>query len=491
MSQGAGPGAAWQRLFTEPPRPGKVRRSVWAPWLAVGTVCIGAFMGQLDASIVTVALPSIARAFNTGLGAVEWVVLAYVLVLVGAVAPVGRLADSMGRKLLYTYGFLVFAGASAGCAFAPSLGVLVLFRVVQGVGAVMLQANSVALIREAAPPGRLGAAIGVQGAAQAVGLAAGPSVGGLLVAAGGWPLIFLINVPVGAVGLVLAWLMLPRSRHLARASDIDVRGTAFLAGAAACLLAALSLAVQRGVAAVAVAGAAVGAVLFGSAAVVRQRQRRGAVIDDALLHQPDFVLGCASALCAYGALFGALVVVPFFLEGGLGVSTAQVGLRLTVLPVALAVVAPLAGRLADRAGVRLPTVAGMAVAVLGFALLAADPVGALMPALALAGAGLGLYIPANNAGVMGAAPPGHAGSAGGLLNMARGLGTALGVAIAGLVYASVAGSAAHTGVAADHAIAGLRATAIALALAAAAAGALAALRRGSHVVGEHVGVAGG
>lgn len=479
MSEGAGgTGARWQRLLTEPPRPEPVRRSSVAPWLAVGTVCIGAFMGQLDASIVTVALPPIGRAFNATLGAVEWVVLAYVVVLVGAVAPMGRLADSMGRKLLYTYGFLVFAAASAGCAFSPSLPVLVLCRVVQGVGAVMLQANSVAVIREAAPPGRLGAAIGVQGAAQAVGLAAGPSVGGVLVAAGGWQLIFLINVPVGAAGMALAWFLVPRSRHRAPVSAIDARGTALLAAAVASLLAALSLAVQRGVAVAAVAATAVAAVVFGAAAAARQRRRPGAVIDSALLRRLDFVLGCASALFAYGSLFGALVVVPFFLEGGLGRGTAEAGLRLTALPVALAAVSPFAGRLADRTGPRLPTVAGMALAAAGFALLAADPEGALVTALAVAGAGLGLYIPANNAAVMGAAPPGHAGSAGGLLNMTRGLGTALGVAVAGLVYGMVAGSSAHTGVAMDQAIAALRAAAIVLAVAAVTAGGFAALRSG-------------
>ena len=491
MTESADPGAPWRRLFTEPPRPGPVRRSVWGPWLAVGTVCIGAFMGQLDASIVTVALPSIGRAFNAGLGAVEWVVLAYVVVLVSAVAPAGRLADSLGRKLLYTYGFAVFAAASAGCAFSPSLGVLVLFRVLQGVGAVMLQANSVALIREAAPHGRLGAAIGLQGTAQAVGLSAGPSVGGVLVAAGGWPLIFLINVPVGCVGLVLAWLLLPRSRHRVPASHIDVPGTALLAASAACLLAALSLAVERGIAAVAVAGAAAAGAVLGAGAVLRQRQHPGAVVDSVLLHRSGFVLGCASGLFAYGSLFGALVVVPFFLESGIGMTTQQVGLRVTGLPVVLAAVAPLGGRLSDWAGPRLPTVLGMVLTAAAFSLLAASPVAALVPALVIAGAGLGFYIPANNAAVIGAAPPSHAGSAGGLLNMTRGLGTALGVAVASLVYGSIAGSAAHAGVVgADQASAALRATAIVLAFAAAAAGVLTALRGGSDNEGDAGGDAG-
>ncbi|MBV8527300.1 MAG: MFS transporter [Candidatus Dormibacteraeota bacterium] len=477
MSRAAPPGSPWRRLFTEPPRPDVIRGLRWAPWLAVGTVCIGAFMGQLDVSIVTVALPTIGRDLHAGLGAVEWVVLSYAIVLVGVVALVGRLADTMGRKLLYTYGFAVFAAASAGCALAPNLGVLVTFRAVQGVGAVMLQANSVALIRDVAPRGRLGTAVGLQGAAQAVGLAAGPSIGGLLVAAGGWRLIFLVNVPVGAAGVVLAWLLLPRSRNLAPPSPIDIPGAALLAGAAALALASLSLAVQPGFSVVAVAITGAGAVVLGAATVARQRARPGSVIDSVLLRRPAFTLGCASGLLSYAALFGTLLVVPFSLESGAGLNARDAGLRLTVLPVALALVAPFGGRIADRAGARLPTVSGMALAAIGLGLVATESgTAALLAGLSLAGAGFGLFIPANNAAVVGSAPPTHAGRAAGLLNLTRGLGTALGVAVAALVYVLAGGVVTQGAVVPGAAAAGARATALVLLVLALAAGALASLR---------------
>lgn len=477
MTQEAPPGSPWRRLFTEPPRPDVIRSSPQAPWLAVGTVCIGAFMGQLDVSIVTVALPSIGRDLHAGLGAVEWVVLSYAIVLVGAVALVGRLADSIGRKLLYTYGFAVFAAASAGCALAPNLGVLVAFRALEGVGAVMLQANSVALIRDVAPPRRLGTAIGVQGAAQAVGLAAGPSIGGVLVAAGGWRLIFLVNVPVGAVGLVLAWLLLPRSRNLAPSSPIDIPGAALLAGAAAFALAALSLAVQRGVSIAALVITVAGAVVLGAATVARQRARPGSVIDSVLLRRPAFTLGCASGLLAYAALFGTLLVVPFYLESSAGLDARAAGLRLTLLPVALALVAPFGGRIADRVGARPPTVGGMALAAIGLGLFAAQGGSvSLLIGLAVAGIGFGLFIPANNAAVVASAPPTHAGSAAGFLNLTRGLGTALGVGFTALVYGLSGGAATHGAVAPSEAAAGARAAGALLAALALAAGALASLR---------------
>ncbi|MGE5288456.1 MAG: MFS transporter, partial [Micromonosporaceae bacterium] len=158
----------------------------------VATVCIGAFMGQLDASIVTLAFPTLRHDFAAPLADVQWVGQAYLLVLIGLLPVVGRYADMLGRKLLYTYGFVIFIVGSALCGLAPSLGALIGFRVLQGGGAAMLQANSVAIIAGAVPRDRLGRAIGVQGAAQALGLALGPAVGGLLISMGGWRLIFFV-----------------------------------------------------------------------------------------------------------------------------------------------------------------------------------------------------------------------------------------------------------------------------------------------------------
>ena len=159
------------RWLVEAPRPEWIRARPNAHILVVATVCIGAFMGQLDASIVTVAFPTLQRAFHASVASVTWVGLSYLVVLVAGVTAVGRLADMVGRKLLYTYGFVVFIIGSALCAAAPNLVTLDAFRVLQAAGAAMLQANSVAIIYLAMPREKLGRAIGVQGAAQALGLA--------------------------------------------------------------------------------------------------------------------------------------------------------------------------------------------------------------------------------------------------------------------------------------------------------------------------------
>ncbi len=196
-------------MTVEPPRPRAVRELPQAGWLAVGTVCLGAFMGQLDASIVTLTFPALQQQFAAPLAAVSWVSLAYLLTLVGLVAAVGRVADAAGRKLVYLYGFVVFSAASAACALAPGLGALIGFRVLQAVGAAMLQANSVALVVTSVPRQTMRAALGVQAAAQALGLALGPALGGLLVATAGWRWVFWVNVPVGVVAVAAGWFLLP------------------------------------------------------------------------------------------------------------------------------------------------------------------------------------------------------------------------------------------------------------------------------------------
>lgn len=465
----------WRRyLLVEPRRPQRIRDRPDSHWFVVGTVCVGAFMGQLDASIVTVAFPTLQRAFHASLGAVEWVSLSYLLVLVAAVTAVGRLADMVGRKLLYTYGFVVFTAASALCALAPSLLALDGFRVLQALGAAMLQANSVALIATAVPPAQLGRAIGVQGAAQALGLSLGPTVGGLLLAVGGWPLIFFVNVPAGVLGLALGWFLLPRSRHLQQRTPFDWWGLGAFVPATAALLLALSLARSAGFASVQVVGLALVAVVASWLFVRRERRAPHPMVDLGLFRRVPFAAGIGSGFLSYAVLFGVLFAVPFLLERTAGLSPGQSGLVLTALPAALGLTAPVAGRLADRLGARPLTVAGMLLVAAGLlaALTRHAPVWLLVVELAVVGAGLGLFTPPNNAAIMSSAPREQSGVAGGLLNMTRGMGTAMGVALTGLVLGLVAGSA--TGPAATAR--GFEAAAGLLAGLAVAAAGLAALR---------------
>ena len=407
-------------------------------------MCVGAFLGQLDASIAGLILPTLEEVFGAPVATVEWVAIAYLLTLAALVVPLGRLADLLGRKTLYTWGFLVFIFGSALCGLAPSLGWLIAFRVLQAVGAALLQANSVAIITAAVPRRALGRAIGVQGAAQAVGLSIGPSVGGLLIQTLGWQWVFFIAVPFGLAGTILGWLVLPCTSRavvdeVAREPErFDWLGAALLGPAVALVLLALTYGSTWGWTSpllLLVLGVAIACLVTLAWA---ERHSASPLIDPALLNVRAFSLGLVTGLLSYAVLFGSLFLLPFYMERILNQSPASTGLLLTPIPIALGIMAPAAGILVDRVGPVLPTVAGMLLAAAALAGFAAAPTSALVLAvvlLALLGVGLGLFTPPNNSTIMGSAPANRLGVAGGMLNMTRSLGTSVGVAATGAVLA--------------------------------------------------------
>jgi EmrB/QacA subfamily drug resistance transporter len=414
-------------------------------WLVVGTVCVGAFLGQLDASIAGLGLPTLEEVFGAPVASVEWVAIAYLLTLAALVVPLGRLADLLGRKTLYTWGFLVFVAGSAACGLAPSLGWLIVCRILQACGAAMLQANSVAIITAAVPRRALGRAIGVQGAAQAVGLSVGPSVGGLLIDTLGWRWVFFIAVPFGVLGTLLGWLVLPCTSRAAAASAaseperFDWLGAALLGPAVALILLGLTYANSWGwtspsLLLVSALGLAC-LVTFWQA----EARSRSPLIEPTLLRLRPFSFGLLAGLLSYAVLFGSLFLLPFYLERILGQTPAQTGLLLTPVPIALGLMAPASGALTDRIGPTPPTIVGMlaaAVALVGLAVAPSTSLPLTLGLLATLGIGLGLFTPPNNSAIMGSAPAHRLGVAGGILNMTRSLGTSLGVAATGAVLAT-------------------------------------------------------
>ncbi len=434
------------RLLIEPARPAAVREHRLAPWFAVSSVCVGAFMGQLDASIVTLAFPALQRDFGASLAAVQWVSLGYLLALVGLLAGAGRLADASGRKLIYLYGFVIFTAASAACGFATSLGALVAFRVVQAAGAAMLQANSVALVVTSVPKARMRVALGVQAAAQALGLALGPTVGGLLVASAGWRWVFWVNVPIGCAAVVVGRYLLPRTRERAASNGFDWAGLTLLASASTALLLAISGVSGLGLPPWSIALLAAVAAAATVAFWRRERRARCPLVDLSLLRAPAVSAGLGGALCGYLVLFGPLALIPQVLTSR-GIGEAHAGLLLTALPAGFALAALTADRVLPSAmGNRRRCVAGGALAALAAGCLTVTSVGSGLGVtlLAVLGVGLGLFIPANNTAIMAAVPARLSATAGGMVSMTRGAGTALGIAVVTLAL-HLAGVTGDTG----------------------------------------------
>jgi EmrB/QacA subfamily drug resistance transporter len=431
-------------IWQEPAPPRGVARLSCYPWLVVGTVCIGAFMGQLDASIAQLVLPEVARDFHVSIGAAAWVSIAYLLVAAAMLPVFGRLADMFGRKLLYCGGFVVFVTGSALCGLAPSLDTLVAARVLQALGAGLLQANAIAIIVAAAAERRRGRALGLQSAAQAVGLSAGPALGGFLIAALGWRWVFWINLPVGLLGAVLALLVLPRTerRHGATVpstATFDFAGAVLLVPSLGLLMFALNEAGHAGFRSPSLIGPLLVGLLLLTGFVRREQRTRSPLIDLSLFRNAVFVAGNVAGLLSYATLFGAFFVLPFVLEQAYGGSSFTAGLRLSVIPVALGLVAPLSGALYDRLGARFLTVSGMLAALVGLlAVSFALGDGRLIlatTALALFGIGQGLFTAPNNSAIMASAAAGQSGQAGGVLFVMRSLGMSLGISLASVILA--------------------------------------------------------
>ncbi|WP_256790016.1 MFS transporter [Frankia sp. AvcI1] len=444
-------------LTRENARPRTVREHPAGWWLAVATVCFGAFMGQLDASIVTLTYGPLRTQFHAPLAAVEWVSLDYLLTLVALLVPVGRLSDTHGRKLFYLYGFLVFTAASAACGLAPTLTVLIGFRVVQAVGAAMLQANSVALVTTSAPRPRMRAALGVQAAAQALGLALGPTIGGLLVTTIGWRWVFGINVPIGVIALIAGYYLLPRTHQRARPARFDWAGLALLATSTTALLLAVSAVSGLNLPLAATAALTALTPLAAYGLVLRERRTAEPLIDLRLLRAGALGFGLLGALCGYLILFGPLVLVPIVLVGH-GISPLWAGLVLTALPAGFAIAASGAGAvLPGRWTDRRCCVVGAVTCMAALAAMLAAPLATpwLIPLLMMLGLGLGLYTPANNTMIMSGIPAHATGAGGGLVNMTRSLGTAIGVAMVTLALHLATGT-----VGPRLAVAGLTATSL-------------------------------
>ncbi|MGE8616374.1 MAG: MFS transporter, partial [Achromobacter spanius] len=395
----------------------------------------------LATSIANVALPTLAQAFEARFQDVQWVVLAYLLAITTLIVSVGRLGDLMGRRRLMLVGIGLFTVGSALCGASPWLGGLMGLigaRAVQGLGAAVMMALTMAFASEAVPKEKTGSVMGLLGTMSAVGTALGPTLGGLLISGWGWPLIFLINLPLGAVAFALAWAYLPAHRKLAGQprARFDVMGSLLLALGIAAY--ALAMTAGGGVGgfggfggnrAVLLLAATVAAVAF----VRMQARAASPLIQLALFRQPTLRAGVATNALVSTVMMTTLVVGPFYLAGALGLDAARVGLVMSCGPVVAALVGVPAGRGVDRYGAQRVMLAGLAAMATGAILLPWVPlvvggvagmarVAEYLAPLAVITSGYALFQAANSSAVMACAGADQRGAVSGVLNLSRNLG---------------------------------------------------------------------
>jgi EmrB/QacA subfamily drug resistance transporter len=443
--------------------------AAWAAarWALAGlALCM--LLAALGTSSANVVLPTLATDLDAPFADVQWVVLAYLLGVTSLVVGAGRLGDLAGRRRLLLAGVGLFAAASILCGVAPTLGVLVAARALQGVGAAALMALSIALVVETVPRERTGSAMGLLGTTSAVGPALGPSLGGLLTGALGWRALFLVNVPLAVAALVLLRRHLPLDHPVPRADRprFDVLGTVLLAGTLGAY--ALAMTLGRGhlgpVNAVLLVAVGVGIAAF----VVAERRAATPLIRLSALRDAVLARGLAMSGLVATVMMATLVVGPFYLTRSLGLDVARTGLVLSVGPLVAALAGVPGGRVVDRIGAGRATVAGLCGMVGGLLLLIALPrttgvAGYVVP-LAVVTAGYALFQAANTTAVMAGVASDRRGVTSGLLNLSRNLGLVTGASAMAVVFAAAtassdvavaSGAAVATGMRVTYAVAAL------------------------------------
>ena len=411
-------------------------------------------MTALDASIVNIGLPSIAKTFRTPVGgATEWVIIAYLVAIAATLLPFGHLSDLVGRKPVWLAGLATFTVGSMLCGVAPSLALLVLARAFQGLGGALIFAPALAIITDAFPPAGRGRALGVNAVVFAMGTSLGPTLGGLITEHLSWRWIFYLNVPLGALALLASQALLPRS-GARRREPFDVRGAGLLAVGFALLTMALSFSPEWGWASARLLTClAVGTIALVGAVLVERRAARP-IVDLALFRERMFASSVASLTLAMLALFAVSFMLPFYFEELRGFSVERSGLLLTPLPLTIALVAPVSGSLADRIGSRWLAAGGMALACLGLLFLARldaeSTLTEVIGGLVLTGIGQGMFQTPNARALMNAVPRGEQGKASGVLATGRVVGQSLSVALAGAIFTGFGGASAGRALAATR-----------------------------------------
>jgi EmrB/QacA subfamily drug resistance transporter len=417
-------------------------------WIILTLSAAASFMTTLDGSIVNIGLPNIAHTFHAGIsGATEWIIIGYLVVIAAVLLTCGRLADMLGRKPIFLSGLVVFILGSTLSGLAPSLLLLILARLFQGIGGALIFSVNVAMITSAFPNNERGLALGLNAVVVSLGVAAGPTIGGIITQYLTWRWIFFVNVPICILVLLASLYMYREQRpQPAQHERFDPLGAALLAVGLAALTLGLSFGQEWGwLSGATLAALGTSALMLGVGVYVEAHVERP-IVNLKLVTNRVFAFANISFILCMMALFAPGFLLPFYFEELHGFSTIQTGLMLTPLPLMLAVVAPLSGMLADRQGSRWLSPVGLAIACLGLFLLsqinAHSSTLDIIWRLAVTGVGQGLFQSPNTRTMMGAAPRNAQGEASGLLATGRVIGQSMSVALTGTVFAALGGAAA-------------------------------------------------
>jgi EmrB/QacA subfamily drug resistance transporter len=411
-------------------------------WFTLAAVSFGLFMIMLDNTVVNVALPSIQRDLGADLSELEWIVTGYALTFAALMLIGGKVADAYGRRLIFVAGIAVFTLASLFCGLAESSDQLIAARVLQGVGAALMNPATLSIIAATFPPRERGTAIGIWAGVSALALAIGPLVGGLITEHLDWSWIFFVNVPVGILGIGASFVLIDESRDETH-ERLDLPGLATSAVGLFALTYALIEANTYGWGSTRIVGAFLLAGVALSVFVLLERHQRAPMLPLEFFRNRTYTGANLAVLLVALAMFGVFFFVSLYMQNILGYSAVQAGAAFLPMTLLIIVVAPIAGRWTDRVGSRWFLTVGMtliAAQLVYFSQLGPDAsFWQLLPALVVGGVGMASTMTPSAAAATRAVPVDKAGVGSAVLNAARQVGGSVGIALMGAIMAREAG----------------------------------------------------
>ncbi|MDQ3993563.1 MAG: MFS transporter [Actinomycetota bacterium] len=408
-------------------------------WLTLAAVSFGLFMIMLDNTVVNVALPSIQRDLRADLSELEWIVTGYALTFAALMLIGGKLADLLGRRLIFVVGLGIFTMSSLACGLAESGDVLIGARVVQGVGAALMNPATLSIISATFPPEQRGMAIGIWAGVSALALAIGPLVGGLITEHIDWSWIFFINVPVGIVAIAASLLIIRESRDESEEQRLDLPGLLTSGLGLFALTYALIEANTYGWTSGRIIASFALAVISLALFVVLESRQRVPMLDLSLFRNGTFAGANLVVLLVALAMFGVFFFVSLYMQNILGFSAVEAGAAFLPMTVLIILVAPIAGRTSDRIGSRWLMTAGMTlvgIQLLYFSRLGVDETfWSLLPGFLVGGVGMSLTMTPSAAAAIRSVPVYKSGVGSAVLNAFRQVGGAMGIALMGAIIA--------------------------------------------------------
>ncbi len=418
------------RLFTEENR----------KWWTLVAVAVGLFMIMLDNTVVNVALPSIRRELDISISELEWVVNAYALTFGVLLLSGGKLADLLGRRRIFIVGLAIFTISSLFCGLAAGAGMLIGARVVQGVGAALMNPATLSIITATFPPRQRGTAIGIWAGVSALALAIGPLVGGVITQHINWSWIFFINIPVGIVGILGARIFIDESKDESHEQRLDLPGLTTSAIGLFALTFALIESNDRGWGSGLVLSLFVVSAVFLLAFVLLERHQRLPMLDLGLFRNLTFASANAVMFLIGLAMFGMFFFVSIYVQNVLGFSPTKAGATFLPMTVLIILVAPNAGRLSDKLGPRSMMVPGLVLVSLSLLLFSmqdeSSSFWSLLPALVVGGFGMAMAMAPTTSAAMGSVPVDKAGVGSAVINSMRQVGGSVGIAVMGAIVAT-------------------------------------------------------